>query len=258
MPFTLSHAAAALPLRRLNLVWSAFVVGSMAPDLPYIVGTADYTRLGHHFPGVIEFTLPASLFALWLFHAAIKRPAATLLPVGMQQRLRDQLGDFQFGGPARFAAILFSILLGIATHLVWDAFTHPFTWPWLRWTWLQSWVKAPALGLRPMYMILQYASTVIGLASIGIWLVLWYRNTSPMATVDAANARSTSWKAVMIVAVGIVGGLVRAWQLRGVPKNLDMADSFLLVFGVTCIALVFWEVVIYCLMISSCQTWTTS
>ena len=51
MPFTVSHVAAALPLRRLNLVWSAFVVGSMAPDFPYIVGTTDYRSLGHQFPG---------------------------------------------------------------------------------------------------------------------------------------------------------------------------------------------------------------
>jgi hypothetical protein len=42
------------------------------------------------------------------------------------------------------------------------------------------------------------------------------------------------------------------------PKSLDMADSFLLVFGVKGIALVFWEVLIYCVMISSHQTWTIS
>jgi Domain of unknown function (DUF4184) len=91
MPFTLAHVAAALPLRRFNLVWSAFVVGSVAPDFPYIVGTTDYRSLGHQFPAVIECTLPASIFALWLFHTAIKRPVVTLLPSGMQQRLRVQL-----------------------------------------------------------------------------------------------------------------------------------------------------------------------
>ena len=78
MPFTLSHVAAVLPFRRLNLVWSAFVVGSMAPDFPYIVGSTDYRGLGHEFPGVIEFTLPASILALWLFHVAIKRPACNV------------------------------------------------------------------------------------------------------------------------------------------------------------------------------------
>lgn len=255
MPFTVSHVAAALPLRRLNLVWSAFVVGSMAPDFPYIVGNIDYRRLGHQFPGLIEFTLPASLFALWLFHAAIKRPAVTLLPSGMQQRLRGQLGQFKFGGPARFAAILFSLVLGIATHVVWDAFTHPFSWPGWRWAWLQRWVKVPLLGPMPVYMTLQHASTVIGLVALGIWVLLWYRKTAPQPAVGAAKANSGPWIALTMIAVATVAALVRAWLVIGMPKNPHMADVFLLVFGVTGIALVFWEVLIYCVMISSHQTW---
>src|SRR5271165_6602512 len=110
MPFTLSYAAAALPLRRLNLVWSAFLVGSMAPDLPYITGN-EYRELGHKLPGVLLFTLPASWIVLWLFHTAIKKPVVGLLPVGMQLRLQDKLGDFQFGGIARRAAIGASLVL---------------------------------------------------------------------------------------------------------------------------------------------------
>jgi hypothetical protein len=255
MPFTVSHVAAALPLRRLNLVWSAFVVGSMAPDFPYIVGTTNYRSLGHQFPGVIEFTLPASLFALWVFHAAIKRPAVTLLPSGMQQRLRGQLGPFEFGGPARFAAILFSLALGITTHVVWDAFTHPFVWPWWSWVWLQRWVKVPLLGQMPRYMTLQYASTVIGLVALGIWVLLWYRKTAPQPVVGAAKANSGPWIALTMIAVATAIALVRAWLATGMPKNQHMADVFLLVFGVTGIALVFWEVLIYCVMISSHQTW---
>lgn len=256
MPFTLSHAAAALPLRRLNLVWSAFLMGSMAPDFPYVVGTVAYRSLGHDFPGVVEFTLPASIFALWLFHTAIKRPATALLPTGMQQRLRRHLGDFKFGGPARFAAIVFSLVLGIATHLVWDAFTHPFSWPWQRWVWMQGWIKVPVLGLRPMYMILQYASTVIGLIALGIWVLLWYRDTEPMLSVGEPASRFSV--ALTMFAVAIAAGLIRAWLTLGMPKNPHVGDSFLLIFGVTSIALFFWQVLVYCLMISSHQTWIIS
>jgi Domain of unknown function (DUF4184) len=258
MPFTVSHAAAALPLRKLNLVWSAFLVGSMAPDFPYIVGTTDYRTLGHQFPGVLEFTLPASIFALWLFHAAIKRPVVRLLPNGVQQRLRDQLGYFQFGGPSRFAAILFSIALGIATHLAWDMFTHPLNWLWRRWAWMQIVVNVPVVGPVPMYETLQYASTLIGLIALGIWVLLWYRNAPPTLAVSSANAGSGPRLALAMIAVALAAGLVRAWLAIGMPKILDLTDSFLLVFGVTSIAVVFWEVLIYCLMISSHQTWTIS
>jgi hypothetical protein len=255
MPFTVSHVAAALPLRRLNLVWSAFVVGSMAPDFPYIVGTTDYRSLGHQFPGVIEFTLPASLFALWLFHAAVKRPATTLLPTGMQQRLRGQLGEFKFGGPARVMAILFSLALGIATHVVWDAFTHASSWPGEHWAWLRRWVKVPLLGPMPMHMALQYASTLIGLVALGIWVLLWYRNTAPQPALAAAKANSGPWIAFAMIAGATVAAFLRAWLVIGMPKGLHVTDAFALVFGVTGIALVFWQVLIYCLMISSHQTW---
>src|SRR5271169_207911 len=117
MPLTVAHAAAALPLRRLNLVWSAFLVGSIAPDFPYVVGSIKYRPLGHDFPGVVLFTLPMSFVVLWFFHVAIKRPVAGLLPIAVQQRLDRQLGEFKFGCIARFSSIVFSIILGIATHL---------------------------------------------------------------------------------------------------------------------------------------------
>ncbi len=255
MPFTVSHVAAALPLRRLNLVWSAFVVGSMAPDFPYIVGSTDYRSLGHRFPGLIEFTLPASLFALWVFHTAVKRPVITLLPRGMQQRLRGQLGRFPFGGAARFMAILFSLAVGIATHVVWDGFTHASSWPGGSWLWLQRWVKVPLLGLMPMHMALQYASTVVGLAALGIWVWLWYRNTEPQPVAGPAKANFGPWIAVAMIVVATAVAFTRASLLIGMPKSLHMTDTFFLVFGVTGIALVFWQVLIYCLMILSHQTW---
>ena len=107
-------------------------------------------------------------------------------------------------------------------------------------------------------MALQYASTVIGLVALGIWLLLWYRNTPPKAVAGAAKARSGPWIALTMVAMAIAAGFLRAWLVEGMPKSLHMADPFLLVFGVTSIALVFWEVLIYCVMISSHQTWTIS
>lgn len=168
MPFTLSHVAAALPLRRMNPTWSALVIGSVAPDFPYILGTTAYRRLGHAFPGVLLFTFPASLGALWLFHIAIKRPVVGLLPPGFQQRLDQHLGVFRFGGPTRFAAIVFSSAVGLATHIVWDAFTHPFTWPWRRWVWLRSWIDVPLLGEIETYAVLQYASTAVGFAALAL------------------------------------------------------------------------------------------
>jgi hypothetical protein len=250
MPFTVSHAAAALPLRRLNLVWSAFLVGSMAPDFPYVVGNIEYRALGHDFPGVLLFTLPASFAALWLYHRAIKVPITGLLPTGMQQRLNGELGEFKFGGGRRMLAIAFSIILGIATHLMWDSFTHSYTWPWLHFAWLRSWIELPVAGRTPATMVMQYGSTLLGLLALAVWILLWYRDTAPVTgAAFLPPFASRVPLAVLIFAIAMATGLLRAWLLVGaLPRSVRNWDWFLLNFGATAIAVAFWELLVYCLV----------
>ena len=253
MPFTVAHAAAALPFRRFNLVWSAFLVGSMAPDFPYVVGNIKYRALGHDFPGVLLFTLPASFAALWFYHYAIKRPIVGLLPIGMQQRLNGELGEFSFAGVRRFLAITFSIILGIATHLLWDSFTHYRTWPWRHFAWLRSWIDLPLTGWTPMTMILQYSSTLLGFMALAVWILLWYRDTAPVAEVASlARLKSRTALALGMFAIALAAGLWRAWMLLGImPMTLRHWDWFLLNFSVTAIAIAFWELFFYCVIATS-------
>lgn len=253
MPFTIAHAAAALPFRRFNLVWSAFLVGSMAPDFPYVVGSTEYRSLGHDFPGVLLFTLPMSFAVLWLFHIAIKRPAVGLLPVTIQQRLACKLGEFTFGGIARFSTIAFSIILGVATHLIWDLFTHPYTWPGRNGGWLHFRIELPVGGWIEMYMILQYASTFIGMFALGVRTLLWYHDTaSGTSDPSLSQPRSRVSLAVIMFAVAVAVGLLRSWLLTGMmPRTLNSWDWFMSVFGVTAIAVAFWELLFYCLIATS-------
>ncbi|MFY9676569.1 MAG: DUF4184 family protein [Terriglobales bacterium] len=73
MPFTPAHIAAAYPFRRTRFVWSALIVGTMAPDFEYFLRMALEARHGHSFPGVFLLTLPLALVTLWLFHKFVKR-----------------------------------------------------------------------------------------------------------------------------------------------------------------------------------------
>ena len=257
MPFTVSHAAAVLPFRRLKLVWSAFIIGSMAPDFPYILGSVEYRDIGHVFPGILEFTIPASLLALWIFHRILKRPVIGLLPAGMQLRLRHQLGDFRFGGVGRFLAILGSIALGIATHVVWDSFTHAYTWAFYHIRWLRGWFHLPLIGAIPRHSVLQYASSVLGLAALGLWVLLWYRRTAPAVAAKGHVRPRSHYKLAlgMFVLAGMMG-VLRALMIVGTPATRHKADTFLLVFGVTALALAFWQLVLYCVLVSTHQVWT--
>ena len=126
MPFTLAHAAAALPLRRTGLVWSALVIGTFAPDLEYFIILSPENRYGHTLTGAILLSLPLALTTLWLFHRFVKAPLIELLPERLRGRLDNNRSEFHFLGPARFLWIVVSILLGIATHVLWD-FSHTQT-----------------------------------------------------------------------------------------------------------------------------------
>src|SRR5581483_4447682 len=128
MPFTLSHAAAALPLRRLKLVTSALVIGTLAPDFEYFLRLSPDDGYGHTLQGTFVLTLPLAIVTLALFHAFVKVPLAGLFPDNVERRLINHINEFRFAGGARFALIVVSILTGIATHLAWDSFTHSGTW----------------------------------------------------------------------------------------------------------------------------------
>lgn len=252
MPFTVAHAAAALPLRKLNLVWSAFIVGSMAPDFLYVIGSVKYRLVGHGFPGVLLFTVPVSFGVLWFFHFAIKRPIAGLLPIGVQQRLSGQLGQFTFKGPRRIMAITSSIVLGIATHLLWDSFTHAYTWPWRHLVWLQLWFKLPVVGWMPGFELLQYASTILGLLALAVWILLWYRDTSPtIGNLSAPHMKSRVPLAVLMFFVAGVAGVLRAEMLASASTTSHIFDRYVLNFSVTALAVAFWELFFYCLITTS-------
>ncbi len=258
MPFTVSHAAAVLPLRRLNLISSAFIVGSMAPDFPYVIGNTQYRDLGHRFPGLVVFTLPASLLALWLFHNVIKRPVVELLPTGMQRRIHQQTGEFKFLPASRFLAILGSISLGILSHVAWDSFTHPYTWPWRQFAWLRGFVHIPFVHHRlQIFAVLQYGSTIAGMLALAIWVVLWYRRSAPAVVVTRKSSpRSRFGLAVAMLVLAAIAGTVRAVLIIGPPASIGRADRFLFVCGVTSLAAAFWQLLFYCVLVSSYQVWT--
>jgi hypothetical protein len=255
MPFTLSHVAAVLPLRKLNLVWSAFIIGSMAPDFLYVMGSVKYRDMGHVFPGIVEFTFPASLAALWMFQNVIKRPVIGLLPTGMQLRLRDQMSSFAFGPLSRFLAILGSIILGIASHIVWDSFTHSQTWTYRHIQWLHRWVHVPFDGMMTLTAFLQYGSSVFGLLALAVWVLLWYQRTPASELAAKYPPRSRFSLALAMFGIAAIAALFRAFVLVGVPVFHSNAHSFLLVFSITGLAVAFWQLLLYCVLVSTYQVW---
>jgi hypothetical protein len=215
MPFTLAHGAAALPFRWRWVVPSALVVGTFAPDFEYFLRMAPRSGFGHSWPGVVLLTLPLGLAVLWVFHAWVKLPVVGLMPEGLRQRLGACSEPFQWLGVRRFPAILGSLFLGIATHVVWDWFTHRESWIYSRWAFLRSDVWLPVVGLVPHSKLLQHGSTVVGLGLLGAWVVDWYRGARVESRVPTIPSLRRRTMVFVVPGVAVVGAAIRVVLFGG-------------------------------------------
>ena len=233
MPFTLSHAAAALPFRKLKPIWPALVMGTFGPDLQYFVMLSQEDRSGHRFPDLLLFTLPVAVVTLWLFEWIVKGPVIELLPSGIQRRLQDKLEPLPFRGWKQFGLILLWICVGIATHLVWDQFTHSYSWLTSQWTWLKTSASVPFLHPMTLTKILQHVSTVLGLAVLVLWLLAWYRRTTPLPIADSREFPRLA-KVAIVFSMGAVALLI------GYPLAIfKLVDRPLAISRLTIIATIF-------------------
>ena len=218
MPFTPSHALVALPFIRTPLVPAAVAIGAMTPDLPLFVrGTPLTYATTHSWPGLVVTLMVA--FALLLAWRCLLRPAvrelspawlAGRLPEGWDMPARDAALDTVGARPrhpqgrAYPLLLVVSLLVGVVSHIVWDAFTHEGRWglaliPGLDAAW------GPLLG----YKWLQYASGVVGLLIIAIWAALWLGRRVERAAVSRVlpgAVRVAWWMSLPVV-------LIMAWAI---------------------------------------------
>jgi len=178
MPFTISHAAAVLPLKKSPLPLAALMIGSMSPDFSYFLPMSLANTSWHNLRGILLFCLPAGL-ASWLFYVRVlERPTIELLPDAW--RVRVIRSDSRLSIRALILAAI-AVIVGAATHVVWDSFTHANTtvtaaFPALR-------AEVFAFHGRPVriYFVLQCLSSVIGLLALASW-ALNLRRGEPRAS----------------------------------------------------------------------------
>ncbi|MEV8326802.1 DUF4184 family protein [Kitasatospora sp. NPDC056731] len=227
MPFTLAHPAAVLPLLRRPFSRAALVAGAVAPDLPYFVVTTGLpvsaqswyepfvnATTSHSAPGAVTVALPYAL-ALWALLRAGHRPLASLLPVPAPVPVTPSRRLRTAGAPARRAGwIVLSALIGIATHLVWDAFTHFDGFVVTRTPWLNS----TLVGSLTWARALQHASTIGGLAAIAVYG--WPRRARLLAGEGRTKPGSALRRPVLLAMalVTVVGAVAHAWRWLAGPE----------------------------------------
>ncbi|MFE4668644.1 DUF4184 family protein [Streptomyces sp. NPDC056716] len=222
MPFTLSHAAAVLPLIRTDgtgrgrLVPSMLIAGTFAPDMTYyaasvLSGAMEYGEVTHSFWGVltVDVVVAWALVGLWLL---VREPLVALLPPSRQHRVAALLHCGAPRARVRPSTALWwyvSAALGSLTHVVWDAFTHLDRW---------GMRVFPVLGEEiagsPLYWYLQYGGSAVAAVVIGWFVVRGLRRgvgagvgaggTGAVTSVVASSEGSSSGPGV--VPSGVPGG----------------------------------------------------
>jgi hypothetical protein len=220
MPFTLAHPAAVLPLRRVRLLRTVpLVLGAMTPDVPYYLPwrIAQYIPpITHTFLGSLAIDLPIG--AVWLLMVWLLR-APLSAPPGGRASIKCLAALERFGSqPVNWVLAPLSILIGAWTHIAWDSFTHPDGWMVSR----ISALSAPVTLFSytgELCHVLQYVSSVLGLAVLAIWFA-----RLPTPAPRAADAEQSSGGPLLLVGLLLAAAAAGGFEtlehlLRHIPAR---------------------------------------
>jgi hypothetical protein len=118
----------------------------------------------------------------------------------------------------RIALLLGALVLGAATHVLWDEFTHDGRW---------GTRHVPALAARwgPLagYSWAQHLSTLAGAAVLSWWLARWWRRTPAL---EQPAVRSTVWPWALLAGVAVVIGVAGALAAPGLRRDGFVAATW--------------------------------
>ena len=210
MPFPLAHPAAVLPFRRFrHLNFSALLIGAITPDLSYCFERYHLDDFAHTIRGCFGFSLPVGWLFVLIFQT-VRDPLVKLLPAPHRQTL---LQSFRKPDPTWYSVPL-SILIGSATHVFWDAFTHGDGWFVTRSYFLQMKLFTMDQHHFRMYRLLWHASTWGGLFLLCRAYLQTLKRSTGSAQVFAPEER---WRYALwaaILSLPLLGMLpFLAWQI---------------------------------------------
>jgi hypothetical protein len=209
MPFPIAHPAAVLPLRRHSSRWLSFpalVVGSLVPDVAYLSPQESWSDLSHHLPASLLFGLPVGILMIAAFYGFRTR-AVEMLPAPFKQ-LFLPLCQRPKGS---VAAVLFSLVFGIATHLFLDSFTHKDGWLVLHVAVLQLPVLAFGDQTARVCHVLWYGCSFVGVAMLFVAFERWKEvSTSGRNVLTSAALREALLLAGLVLPIALIHHLIHS------------------------------------------------
>ncbi|HKT71821.1 MAG TPA: DUF4184 family protein [Steroidobacteraceae bacterium] len=208
MPFTLSHAAAGLPLRRIKYLSTVpLLLGTFMPDVPqYLPVRLQQLVLDdtHSFSGLFTVSLPLGM-AMLLTILLLQEPLTALLSERARWVCLQALERFA-GLRRRWLVAAISILVGAWTHIAWDSFTHPDGWTATRVAALNA--PLDLFGWHTQLShVLQYVSSVFGLAVLAWWYPRLAASAPVAVRSDPNRGRLRVLLVLVFCAAMLIGGM---------------------------------------------------
>jgi hypothetical protein len=165
MPFTFSHPAIVLPLTFLPRKWfslTGLIIGSLTPDFEYFLRMRIKSNYSHTIDGLFWYDLPIGLLLAFLFHNIVRDRLFENLPTVLKSRFTTfKQFDWNKHFKQNWLVVIISILIGAASHIFWDSFTHDNGYFIQTIPTLQKSVDFSGRQI-PILKILQHSSTLLG------------------------------------------------------------------------------------------------
>ena len=236
MPFTTAHIAAVLPINKhYGKYFSTIglIIGSVSPDLEYIIRMTLLGHYGHTTLGIFIFDLPVGFALYIIYYGIIHKKLIAHLPQILYSRF-SETESFEWIPYLKknFFIIIISLFVGTITHLVWDSFTHDKEYLLARY--LTILVNNVTLFGRmyPVYAILQVISTIVGMI-----FIFWFIHQLPQkAKIQRTDIRKIKryWLNVIILAILI--GIIRL--AFGIPNEKLLGQLLVISMSASLLSLI--------------------
>lgn len=242
MPFTFSHPAIILPLTFLPRHWfslTGLVIGSLIPDFEYFLRMSIKSNYSHTINGLFWFDLPLGLLLAFIFHNLIRDSLFNNLPTILKSRFSVfKQFDWSRYFKRNRLVVTISILIGAASHIFWDSFTHDHGYFIQAIPTLTNTVELYDKQI-PVLKILQHSSTIIGGFVIGFaiyklpankieneninlkyWLIIAGLTLTiiSLRILNGLNLQQYGDIIVTVISAGLISLTITPWLIRAKEK----------------------------------------
>ena len=210
MPFTFSHPAIVLPLSYLPRRWfsiTGLVIGSLTPDFEYFFRMRIKSNYSHTVDGLFWFDFPVALLLTFLFHNIVRDKLFSNLPTALKSRFTT-LKEFDWSSyfKLKWFVVTISILIGAASHIFWDGFTHENGYFVQSIPALQNSLDVWGREIQ-IFKILQHSSTILGILAIAFAIYKLPKNKTGNEKINLKYWAISAGLTLTIVLIKLIDGL---------------------------------------------------